>query len=85
MLPQEMPTGAEFTVPEPVPVRVTVRLNWVGGEARVKLAVQLVDFVISTTFTVIPVPTQAPDHPLKLDPAVGVAVRVMLVWFGKLE
>ena len=77
-----MPAGAEFTVPEPVPVRVTVRLNWVGGEARLKVAVQVVDLVVSTTFTVIPVPTQAPDHPLKLDPAVGVAVSVMLVFFG---
>ena len=77
-----MPAGAEFTVPEPVPVRVTVRLNWVGGEARLKVAVQVVDLVVNTTFTVIPVPTQAPDHPLKLNPAVGVAVSVMLVFFG---
>ncbi len=77
-----MPAGAEFTVPEPVPVRETARLNWVGGEARVKLAVQVVDLVISTTFTVIPIPMHAPDHPPKLDPAVGVAVRVMLVFFG---
>ena len=32
-LPQEMPAGADVTVPAPVPVRVTVTLNCVGGGA----------------------------------------------------
>ena len=78
-----MPAGAEVTVPEPVPVRVTVRLNWGVGETRAKLAVQVLDVDLKKIVAVVVVPAQAPDQMLKVDPVAGVAVSAMLVPRGK--
>ena len=77
-----MPAGTELTEPVPVPTRLTFRLNWGSSDTRPKFAVQVVPFVFRTTLTVIAVPMQAPVHPLKPDPDVGVAVRVMRVFLG---
>ena len=78
MLPHEIPAGADVTVPEPAPARVTVSVKWGAGVARLKVAVHVVVFALRTTVTVGEVPAQAPDHPPKLDPVAGVAVRPIL-------
>ena len=65
--PQEIPAGAELTVPPPVPAFATVSV-WVN------LAVT--DFAASTVTAQDPVPEHAPDQPAKVAPESGVAVSV---------
>ena len=71
MAPHEIPAGLELTEPVPVPDFETVRLN----VCSVKVAVTDVAAVIETTQ--VPVPEQPPpDHPVKVEPVDGVAVKV---------
>lgn len=71
VVPQLMPAGAEATVPEPVPVRLTVTGEVFGANC----AVTVVSAVIDTVHG--PVPVHAlPDHPVNTELASGVAVRV---------
>ena len=69
-VPQLMPAGSLTTVP--LPLRLTVKTG-----LALKVAVTLLAAVIVTVQ--VPVPVQAPDQPPKLEPTVGVAVRVTLV------
>src|SRR5215471_15292 len=68
--PQLIPAGFELTVPEPVPDSVTVK---VSGNS-VNVAVTALAWVMLTVQ--VPVPEQAPDQPVKLDPVPAVAVSV---------
>jgi len=71
---QEMPTGLLVTVPSPEPALFTVSVN----ACTAKLAVTVVA-ALSVTVQV-PVPEQPPPlQPEKLEPAAGVAVRVIAV------
>jgi hypothetical protein len=71
--PQLMPVGTEVTVPVPAPALVTVSVCVM----RVNVAVTVVALLIVTLQG--SVPTQlAPDHPVKEEPADGVAVRSTL-------
>ncbi len=77
VLPQAMPLGVEFTVPEPAPARATVSVYGVGAMAvKAKLALQerLRDFI--TNVTEVALPAQEPDQPAKVEPLAGVAVSV---------
>ena len=81
MAPQVMPAGALVTDPVPVPtfVIVSVRLTIPA----VNVAVTVVSAVRVTTH--VPVPLHPPpDHPLKVEPASGVADSVTGVPFAKL-
>jgi len=69
--PQSMPAGDEVTLPEPVPVRFTVRLN----VPRPNVAVTPVAALIGTTHW--PVPEHPPpDHPWNVNPGPGFAESV---------
>src|SRR5213594_2300220 len=72
--PQVMPAGALVTVPLPVPAGVTVSVKvW-----SVNVAVTVV--AAETVTTHDPVPVHPPPlHPLKIEPAAGVAVSVTAV------
>ena len=63
-----MPEGELVAVPVPIPVFETVRVG------RSKEAVTLVSEFIVTVH--VPVPEQAPDHPVKFEVESAVAVRV---------
>lgn len=77
--PQLMPVGELVTVPEPVPVLVTV-----NSRTGTKLAVAvLATFVV--TEQVVAVPVQAPDQPLNFEPDAAVAVKVTLAVLAKLK
>ena len=68
--PHVMPVPV--TVPVPVPVLVTVSTE-VGPEKAASMMVSPVK-----TYEQVPVPLQPPPvHPMKVEPAVAVAVRVM--------
>jgi len=71
--PQSIPAGELVTVPEPDPdgCRVTV---YCGGGASMNVAVTAL-LEVSDTLQV-PVPEQAPLHPLKTFPDPGVAARL---------
>ncbi len=72
-LPQLTPTGLLLTVPAPVPAFVTVReYVWV-----VKVAVT--DCAADMVTEQVLVPVQLPLHPVKVEPAAAVAVRVTAV------
>ena len=73
-----MPAGAEFTVPEPVPVWVTVRLNC-SGTVAVKVATQ-VELALTTIEVLGVVPVQLPDQPVNVESTVAVAVSVTAVF-----
>ncbi|PYN84297.1 MAG: hypothetical protein DMD87_28100 [Candidatus Rokuibacteriota bacterium] len=74
---QEMPAGALPTVPVPVPAVVTASAN----DDCTKVAVTAVA-AFSVTAQV-PVPEQPPPlHPVNVEPAAGVAVRVTTVPFA---
>lgn len=78
LVPHEMPAGFELTVPPPVPAFETVR----GNTSRVNVAPTAVAIVAVTTHAAVPV--QAPVHPVKVEPTVGVAVNVTIVPATKL-
>ena len=79
MAPQSIPVGLLVTAPVPVPALVTVRLK----PCTVKVAVTLCACVKLTVQ--LPVPLQpAPLQPVKVEPAVGVAVRLTFVLEVKL-
>ena len=67
---QLIPAGLLVTVP--LPVMITVRFFVTEGE--VKLAVT--DWSAFITRVQVPVPEQAPPQPVKVEGAVGVAVKV---------
>jgi len=69
--PQVIPAGLDVTEPEPLPLLETFTLN----VCRVNWAVTEVAAVIDTTQVPVP-PQPPPDHPVKLEPVEGVAVRV---------
>jgi hypothetical protein len=67
--PQLIPAGALVTVPAPVPALVTCRASdWA------KVAVTLLVRLAATEH--VPVPLQAPLHPVNTDPVPGTAVNV---------
>src|SRR5437016_2584324 len=77
--PQLIPTGALVTVPLPVPALLTVSAT-VG---RAKVAVTVVAAMRVTVQ--VPVPEQPPPlQPVKVEPAAGVALRVITVPLAKL-
>ena len=68
--PQEIPRGAEVTAPVPVPAFVTVN----EYELSAKVAVtELAEFMVTVQ---VLTPAHAPDHPVKVDPTLGIAVSV---------
>ena len=72
VLPQLMPDGLLVTVPEPVPLVLTVNeyveVDWPN--------VAVTDRVAAIETVHVPVPLQAPDQPAKREPELGVAVSV---------
>ena len=83
--PQLMPPGELVTAPVPVPLGATLNVNCGGGGAVPELK-----FAVATTAELIvsvqlPVPEQAPLQPVKVDPAFGVAMRVMTVLASRSE
>ena len=70
--PQLIPAGALATVPVPVPLRETVSGNCVTGVMVNAASTLAAAFKVTLQ---LPVPEQAPVQPVKLEPAVGVAVR----------
>jgi hypothetical protein len=80
VVPQLMPAGVLVTLPLPVPERLTLSETGCG----VNVAVTLVAELNVTTHA--PVPEQPPPlHPLNVEPAAGLAVRVTLLPPGKVE
>jgi len=77
--PQSIPAGEEATVPVPVPAFETERVNVCG----MKLAVT--DLAASIVTEQVPVPVQAPLHPVKVELAAGAAVNVTEVPLLKLN
>ena len=73
VLPQSIPAGLDVTLPLPVPSLLTVS---VGARVNVAVTVLAASMV---TWQVLPVPAQAPLHPVKAEPAAAVAVRVTTV------
>ncbi len=67
-----MPPGELFTVPLPVPMLVTVRDAVLGGA--MKVAETVCGAFIMTRQE--PIPVQAPDQPVNVEPAVPSAVKV---------
>jgi hypothetical protein len=76
VVPQLIPAGVLVTVPVPLPDSVTVNVSLLATDAaKVAVAERL-----PLTVTVqVPVPLHAPDHPVNVELAAGVAVRVTLV------
>jgi hypothetical protein len=77
LLLHAIPLGEDVTVPDPVPLFVSVRMYVVAGELRVNVAVTL--FAASTTSVQPPVPVHAPLQPVKVEPVAGVALSPTLV------
>jgi hypothetical protein len=71
--PQLMPAGLLVTVPLPAPALVTVSAK--VGRANVAVTARAALIVTEQ----LPVPVQAPLQPVKVEPAVGAAVRVTAV------
>src|SRR5437867_2422733 len=72
LLPQSMtPSAPEEIVPPPLPLLPTASVTWV----LVKLACTA--FAASIVTWHGPVPTHAPDHPVKVAPVLGVADSVI--------
>jgi hypothetical protein len=75
-----MPLGELVTVPVPVPAFVTVSVT--GGMVLNVAVTAVCAFMVTVQ---LPVPVQAPpDHPAKVDPAAGVAVRATTTPLAKL-
>ncbi len=68
--PQLMPAGLLETVPEPVPLFVTVKVKALIAK------VAWTDLAASMVTWHVPLPVQAPLQPVKEDPASAVAVSV---------
>src|SRR5258705_6583740 len=67
-----MPEGVLVTVPVPVPLRETVSGNCVTGVVVNAASTLAAAFKVTLQ---LPVPEHAPVQPVKVEPAVGVAVR----------
>ena len=80
--PQLIPTGELLTVPEPVPLLLTVNVYCGAGE---NVAVTLMADVPTGIEQVVLVPEHAPVHPPNTEPgATGVAVRTTVLPLLKL-
>ena len=75
--PQLIPAGALVILPTPLPPKPTVKLNPPPDD--VKLAFTFSDAAIVTLQTV-EVLVQAPVQPVKVDPPLGAAVKVTIVF-----
>ena len=80
VVPQLIPAGLLVTVPVPVPAFVTVKGKVVGFVVKVAVT-DCAAFMVTTQ---LPLPLQAPVHPVKDEPVVGVAVNVTCVPLLKL-
>ncbi len=69
--PQLMPAGVDVTVPPPPLVTVNVNCFSVNDAVTV--------FAASMVTMQPPVPVQAPDHPVNVEVAAGVAINVTAV------
>jgi hypothetical protein len=74
VLPQSMPVGEEVTVPVPLPTVATVSVYvvCVGCVPNVAVTLRAADMLTVQ----VPVPVQAPLHPVKVEPVPAAAVRV---------
>jgi hypothetical protein len=77
--PQLIPAGELVIVPVPVPVLAICTVSWIAT-ANVAVTEALAVGVTEH----IPVPLQAPDQPVNMEPVLGVAVSVMGVPLAKL-
>jgi hypothetical protein len=77
--PQLIPAGELVTVPVPVPALVTVSCTGTGAKLAVTV---LATFIV--TVQVLAVPVQAPDQPLKVEPADAAAVNLTPAFLVKL-
>jgi hypothetical protein len=68
--PQLIPAGLLVTEPDPVPFLLTLRVGVVIANVAVTDRAAVIETVHE------PVPEQAPDQPVKVDPAAGLAVNV---------
>ena len=73
--PQLMPAGELETVPEPAPAVLTANAYWITAGAKVAVT----DWFEFSVTLQLAVPEQAPLHPVKTDPAAGVAARLTTV------
>lgn len=78
-VPQLIPAGELVTEPEPVPARSTVRVDVGGGGGAAWVNVAVTEVFAEMVSLHEPVPEQAPPQPPKVDPFVGVGVRVTSV------
>jgi hypothetical protein len=76
VLPQLIPVGLLFTVPVPVPTRVTVSVKLVK---RLNVAVHVMLPVIVKLTSGLVVLQPAPDQPVKTEPVAGAAVNFTAV------
>jgi len=79
--PHEVPAGEALTVPLPVPDVVIVRVVLVTVRLNVAVTAWL-EFIVTVQ---LPVPEQAPDHPVNVEPVFGAAVSVTTVPATKLR
>ena len=77
---QLIPDGLLVTVPEPVPVVLTESCTGVAAWSKVAVTVESAPIVTAH----LPVPVHAPDQPVNVEVASGVAVRVTCVPPAKL-
>ena len=73
VLPQLIWASVLVTVPVPLPFFCTVSENCPGGVGAKVAVTDLAELIVTWQ---LPEPEQAPLHPVKLDPAEGLAVRV---------
>jgi hypothetical protein len=75
------PDGLALTAPLPVPAYATVRINCWDVELNVAVTERF-EFIVTVQ---LPVPEQAPDHPVNVEPVLGVATSVTTVPAAKLR